>query len=104
MRILYVSQYFPPEMGAPSARVHEMSRAWTWLGHPVTVLTAFAHHPLMTLTLGPAVQGFHRFPMNHHPRRSSYLPKSRGSGPKSGSNPKGLQLTLGKGFLTGVRP
>src|SRR5208337_2003909 len=45
MRILYVSQYFPPEMGAPSARVHELSREWARLGHEVTVLTGFAHHP-----------------------------------------------------------
>jgi len=39
--ILYVSQYFPPEMGAPSARVHELSREWVRLGHQVTVLTGF---------------------------------------------------------------
>jgi glycosyltransferase involved in cell wall biosynthesis len=45
MRILYVSQYFPPEMGAPAARVHELSREWVRLGHDVTVLTGFAHHP-----------------------------------------------------------
>jgi colanic acid biosynthesis glycosyl transferase WcaI len=45
VRILYVSQYFPPEMGAPAARVHELSREWVRLGHQVTVLTAFAHHP-----------------------------------------------------------
>lgn len=45
MRILYVSQYFPPEIGAPSARVHELSREWVRQGHSVTVLTAFAHHP-----------------------------------------------------------
>lgn len=45
MRILYVSQYFPPEMGAPSARVHELSREWVRKGHEVTVLTAFPHHP-----------------------------------------------------------
>jgi glycosyltransferase involved in cell wall biosynthesis len=45
MRILYVSQYFPPEMGAPAARVHELSGEWVRLGHDVTVLTAFAHHP-----------------------------------------------------------
>jgi colanic acid biosynthesis glycosyl transferase WcaI len=45
MRILYVSQYFPPEMGAPAARVHELAREWVRLGHEVTVLTAFAHHP-----------------------------------------------------------
>src|ERR1043165_2392626 len=32
-------------MGAPSARVHELARAWVQRGHEVTVLTAFAHHP-----------------------------------------------------------
>ena len=46
MRILYVSQYFPPEMGAPAARVHELSREWVRQGHEVTVLTGFAHHPV----------------------------------------------------------
>ncbi|HEY2785742.1 MAG TPA: glycosyltransferase family 4 protein [Fimbriiglobus sp.] len=45
MRILYVSQYFPPEMGAPAARVYELSREWVRRGHRVTVLTAFPHHP-----------------------------------------------------------
>lgn len=45
MKILFVSQYFPPEMGAPSARVHELSREWVRQGHTVTVLTGFAHHP-----------------------------------------------------------
>jgi glycosyltransferase involved in cell wall biosynthesis len=45
MKILYVSQYFPPEMGAPAARVHEMSREWVRLGHQVTVLTGFPNHP-----------------------------------------------------------
>lgn len=46
MRILYVSQYFPPEIGAPAARVHELGREWARLGHDVTVLCAFAHHPV----------------------------------------------------------
>lgn len=45
MNILFVSQYFPPEMGAPSARVHELSREWVRLGHDVTVLTGFPNHP-----------------------------------------------------------
>jgi colanic acid biosynthesis glycosyl transferase WcaI len=32
-------------MGAPSARVHELSREWVREGHEVTVLTGFPHHP-----------------------------------------------------------
>jgi colanic acid biosynthesis glycosyl transferase WcaI len=46
VRILFLCQYFPPEMGAPSARVHELSREWVRQGHSVTVLTGFAHHPM----------------------------------------------------------
>lgn len=45
MKILYISQYFPPEMGAPAARAVELSRHWASLGHDVTVLTGFPNHP-----------------------------------------------------------
>ena len=45
MNILYVSQYFPPEMGAPAARAVELSRHWARMGHEVTVLTGFPNHP-----------------------------------------------------------
>jgi colanic acid biosynthesis glycosyl transferase WcaI len=45
MKILYVSQYFPPEMGAPAARAAELSRHWAAAGHHVTVLTGFPNHP-----------------------------------------------------------
>ncbi|MCU1272539.1 MAG: hypothetical protein JWN74_3833 [Acidobacteriaceae bacterium] len=45
LKILYISQYFPPEMGAPSARVSELSRRWAQAGHDVTVLTGFPNHP-----------------------------------------------------------
>jgi glycosyltransferase involved in cell wall biosynthesis len=45
MKIRYVSQYFPPEMGAPAARAAELSRHWAAAGHDVSVLTGFPNHP-----------------------------------------------------------
>ena len=45
MRITFLCQYFPPEMGAPSARTHEHARHWVSLGHDVTVITGFPNHP-----------------------------------------------------------
>jgi colanic acid biosynthesis glycosyl transferase WcaI len=49
MKILYVSQYFPPEMGAPAGRASELSRLWAEDGHEVTVLTGFPNHPTGTV-------------------------------------------------------
>jgi colanic acid biosynthesis glycosyl transferase WcaI len=45
VKILYISQYFPPEMGAPAARAAELARHWVDEGHEVTVLTGFPNHP-----------------------------------------------------------
>ena len=45
MRITFLCQYFPPEMGAPSARTFEHARHWAALGHDVTVITGFPNHP-----------------------------------------------------------
>lgn len=45
MKILYVSQYYPPEIGAPAARVSELSAHWIKVGHDVSVLTGFPNHP-----------------------------------------------------------
>ncbi len=45
MNILYVSQYFPPEMGAPAARAAELAHHWSQSGHQVSILTGFPNHP-----------------------------------------------------------
>ena len=85
VRILYVCQYFPPEMGAPAARAVELARHWARLGHDVTVLTGFPNHPtgvvppewrprLRNLVYRETVDGIHvvrtwLFPL---PNRKSY--------------------------------
>jgi glycosyltransferase involved in cell wall biosynthesis len=40
-----VTHYFPPEIGAPQARLSEMGKAWVEAGARVTVLTGFPSHP-----------------------------------------------------------
>ena len=45
MRILYLSQYFPPEAGATQNRAFEMGRNLVRLGHQVTVLAEIPNHP-----------------------------------------------------------
>jgi glycosyltransferase involved in cell wall biosynthesis len=44
VRIVFISHYFPPEIGAPAARVSELARIWA-AHHDVTVLTGFPNHP-----------------------------------------------------------
>lgn len=45
MRILYFTQYFPPEVGATQTRAFEMSRYLASRGHHVTVVTEVPNHP-----------------------------------------------------------
>lgn len=45
MQVLYVSQYYPPEVCAPAARVDCFSREWVRAGAEVRVLTGFPNHP-----------------------------------------------------------
>ena len=45
MRVLVVTHYFPPEIGAPQARLSELAREWAAAGADVTVLTGMPNHP-----------------------------------------------------------
>lgn len=45
LRVLIVTQYFPPEIGAPQARLSEFARSWARSGAEVTVLTGMPNHP-----------------------------------------------------------
>ena len=45
MNILLVTHYFPPESGAPQARLSDFARLWASMGAEVTVLTGVPNHP-----------------------------------------------------------
>lgn len=45
MRIIFLTQYYPPEHGAPQNRLHDLARRWAGAGHDVTVLTAMPNYP-----------------------------------------------------------
>ena len=45
MRILYLTQYFPPEIGATQDRAYEMTRHLAAAGHQVTAITEVPNHP-----------------------------------------------------------
>jgi 3-isopropylmalate dehydratase small subunit len=45
MRILFISNYFPPEVNAPATRVYEHAKQWVSDGHEVEVLTSCPNFP-----------------------------------------------------------
>ncbi len=45
MRITILTPYFPPEMGAPPARLYELAIRLKAFGHDVSVVTAFPNRP-----------------------------------------------------------
>jgi colanic acid biosynthesis glycosyl transferase WcaI len=45
MRVGILTQYYPPEMGAPQARLSELAREFVNQGHEVVVLTAMPNYP-----------------------------------------------------------
>ena len=58
MRLLIVTQYYPPETGAPQARLSELASHFVNGGHSVTVLTAMPNYPLGKIY--PGYGGFFR--------------------------------------------
>lgn len=52
MRIFWLCHYFAPELGAPQARLLELSRAFRDMGHEVSAVTCFPNHPTGELAPG----------------------------------------------------
>ncbi|MCK4396246.1 hypothetical protein KAW96_06580 [candidate division WOR-3 bacterium] len=45
MRILYITQYFPPEIGAGGVRAMNIARCLLKLGHEVQVISETPNYP-----------------------------------------------------------
>src|SRR5260370_21713924 len=45
LRIVVLTHYFPPELGAPQARLYELASRAAHAGHTVTVVTGFPNYP-----------------------------------------------------------
>jgi hypothetical protein len=45
MRILFLSDNFPPEVNAPASRTFDHCREWVKMGHEVTVITCAPNFP-----------------------------------------------------------
>lgn len=45
MKILFLTQYCPPEVGAPQNRIFEFAKELKKLGHEITILTAMPNYP-----------------------------------------------------------
>jgi len=45
LKILFLTQYFPPEVGAPQNRIYELAKLLVKRGHQVTVLTGMPNYP-----------------------------------------------------------
>lgn len=60
MRVLVLSQYFPPEVGATQTRVELFARRLAEAGHEVTVVAEVPNHPLGVVFDGWRGRLFHR--------------------------------------------
>ncbi|MFH1074318.1 MAG: glycosyltransferase family 4 protein [Candidatus Firestonebacteria bacterium] len=58
MKLVFLTQYFPPEIGAPQARLFELARGLKNKGHEVTIVTAFPNYPGGKILFGYKLRPF----------------------------------------------
>lgn len=59
MKILFLTQYFPPETGAPQNRLFQLAKRLQALGAEVSVLTAMPNYPVMKIFDGYRGKFYH---------------------------------------------
>jgi glycosyltransferase involved in cell wall biosynthesis len=60
VRILFITHYFPPELGAPQTRLRETANGLRELGHDVRVMTGPPHYPDGRVRPGYSAVGLRR--------------------------------------------
>ena len=60
MRILILSQFYPPEVGATQTRIHHFARRLSEKGHRITVIAEFPNHPKGVIFPGYSPRLFRR--------------------------------------------
>ena len=79
MKLLILTQYFPPEVGAPQNRLFELAVRLKKMGVDVSVLTAMPNYPQMKIYDGYEGVNYLYEEIEDIPvhRASIYLPKSK---------------------------
>ena len=79
MKLLILTQYFPPEVGAPQNRLFELAVRLKRIGVDVAVLTAMPNYPQMKIYDGYEGKDYLYEEIEGIPvhRSSIYLPKSK---------------------------
>jgi len=97
MRLLIVSQYFPPETGAAQVRLFAFAREFRRLGHEVEVVTAMPNYPGGQIL--PAYRGRWRLTENYEGLtvRRAWLWAAKGAG-------IGRLLNYGSFMITALLP
>jgi glycosyltransferase involved in cell wall biosynthesis len=73
VKILILTQYFPPETGAPQNRLYELALQLKKLGAEVSVLTAFPNYPKYEIFEGHRGRFYQREQMNGLEIHRSYI-------------------------------
>ncbi len=80
MKLLLLTQYFPPETGAPQNRLYELAIRLQQKGVDVSVLTAMPNYPQMKIYKGYTGKFYMQEPMNLLQIHRSWIYTSAGKG------------------------
>ena len=104
MRFVFLTQYFPPETGAPPARLGAMVAELVALGHEVEVVTGLPNYPSGVVFAGYEGRPYRRDSWAGATVHRVWLYAAAGSGLKRALNYLSFTLTCSVGLARAGRP